>query len=115
MGIVHVLKPGGEEQTWPASTLPERDALMELVEGHLEYVKVLYKGKPTYMVVNDVGALTGPGGTPPLPINWDATEIYHAATLKRAELGEDISCFGPRCDWPKIHGVAVVLENIHVP
>ena len=110
MGTVHVYYTGNGQQEWEADRVPNREDLKRLVGGDIEYVSVLYKGKPTKMVVNESGAVQDP----PLPVNEKATEIYHAASLARKERGEDIRVLGPQRTWPKIHGVAVVLEDIHV-
>lgn len=110
MGIIHVIQPDGLEQTWEADTPPEPERLRKIVAGDIEYVSVLYKEEYTYMVVNELGAIMDP----PLPVNVAATRIYHANNHARARRGDDMSSFGPSESWPKIHGVAVVLEGMHI-
>lgn len=110
MGTIHVIRPDGEEETWEANTPPERDRLSELVGGDPYYAVVLYKGKRTYMVVEDASAIKDP----PWPVNEAATRIYHANNRARIKRGDDLSSFGPPGSWPKIHGTAVVLEGIHI-
>lgn len=104
MGTVHVYEPDGGYRHWEANTLPERTELVKLVGGHLEYVHVLFNEKPTYMVVNETGAIQ----RPPLPVNHAATDVYWNASRRR---GQEPN---PKT-WPRIHGTAVVLEDIHVP
>ena len=110
MGMIHVIRPDGEEETWEANTPPERGRLQEIVGNSIEYVAVLYKRERTYMVVNETGAIQDP----PLPVNEAATRIYHANNRARIKRGEDLSSFGPPHTWPKVHGVVVVLEGIHI-
>ena len=82
---------------------PMYNRLKEIVDGDVEYVHVLYDGEPKYMVVNEIGAVMDP----PLPINKEASHIYHAATMRRENISKE-SAFS---DMPKIHGDAVVLYD----
>ena len=104
-GTIHWIDTEGGERCEPSDTPPSREQLRTFVKGNIETCWVLYKGRRTAMIVNEDGAIaTDERG--PLPVNLAASKIYAAASAMR---GED---YVPRT--PRIHGNAVVLENIPV-
>lgn len=103
-GRIHWLRVDGGEIIEPADRIPARQTLQKFVEGGIEYVWVLYQGRRTCMVVNELGAVPTDERNP-LPVNLAASAIYAAASRKPDQ---------PPTGLPRIHGNAVVLENIHV-
>lgn len=101
-GMVHWIDTEGGERSERSDTPPTREALRLFVQGEIEHVWVLYKGRRTCMIVNETGRLRS-GERGPLPVNLAASKIYAAA-----------SHHDSRSIVPEIHGNAVVLENIHV-
>ncbi len=129
MGMIHYLPiRGNPELIRESSEAPTLTEMQEFVEGYIEHVNVLYKGKRTTMIVNDEGAVKG------LPVNEAATKIYWAASAARGidladkeqrekDQNEFWAKFGniPRIDLnpnpdqpPMIHGNAIVLEGIEM-
>ena len=126
MGFIHWLTPDGSERIDGANKAPPLKEMQDFVDGFVEHVSVLYKGKRASMFVHDEGAIIG------LPINEAATKIYWAASAARGidladkeqrQKAEDEfwGRFGniprldlnPRPDQPPfIHGNAIVLEDI---
>lgn len=107
----YIYRPGQERETREIEMAAEpgyvaiRDVVLPLLEGatDLEHVSVLFEGMPTDMFVDELGAIPF-RERGPLPVNEEATAIYHAAGLRRA----------PRADtstWPQIHGTAVVFAR----
>lgn len=98
----HVYRPGKPvehaEKLWTGSFSEIKPLINELVEGRLEHVAVLFNGKRADMFVEEHSAGN-------MPVNDEATKIYHAASLSR-EPKADTS------DWPKVYGVAVVFDQI---
>lgn len=101
MGTIHWISVDGSERTEQSAKWPSLEALNKFVGGYIEVVRVLYKKKPTTMIVNEQGATNWQPGYP-LPVNKAATEIYHAFTISR----------GLPAPEAKIHGAAVILEGI---
>jgi hypothetical protein len=103
-GKIHWLRADGGEVIEPADSVPARQALQKFVEGGIEFVWVLYKERRTCMVVNELGA-NHTEERSPLPVNLAASTIYAAASRRRN---------APPSGIPRIHGNAVLLENIQV-
>ena len=83
-------------------------ALENIVRGHIEYVRVLYKGEERYLIVNDTGSIQRPR----LSINKAASLIYHAAWCKEHDMRpEDTFRLGL---LQPIHGIAVILHDVQV-
>lgn len=106
MGIMRIMKTDDthfdEECADTYQGQPEmRTRLQEIVDGDVEIVWVLYKGRRTGMIVNDRGATV----QNLLPVNKPASEIYHNATALR----EGMSASEAFEKLPKIHGDAVLL------
>jgi hypothetical protein len=71
---------------------------------HFEHVSVLWDGKPADMFVDENGAVHGMA----LPVNEEATKIYHAASIKRDNLRAPSGIISGA---PKIHGTAVIFNR----
>lgn len=109
MSQMVIIRADGTETTEPFPKVWDGDRetskkLREIIGGWIEYVHVLYKDKPTYMVVNEEGALMQ------LPVNLKATEIYHEATRRRTGMSKR-AAMGSLA-W--IYGDVVVLEGVKV-
>lgn len=98
---LHILFVNGEVVTCQQKTLPSRTELQKIVDGDIEYVNVLFKGKKSTMIVNEIGAKN-----PPLPVNARATAIYCTHSLKTEPFVFDI------LNSPLIHGTVVLLDGI---
>lgn len=98
MGTIHFLAASGESRTESATAIPSTEVCEEFLAGDRELVWVVFKGKRTCMLVNENGIALG------LPVNDAATEIYRAWPRSRGMYVED----------RRIHGNAMVLEDIHV-
>lgn len=98
----HVYRPGRPvehcEHVWDKKFSSLKPMINKLVEGNLEHVAVLHEGRRADMFVEGDGAGV-------LPVNEEATKIYHANSLSR-EPGADTS------GWPKIYGTAVLFDQI---
>lgn len=109
-GITIIRADGRREyQEFPSIYRGQEDAMEQLktiVGGWVELVHVLYNGKPTYMVVNEEGAIL----QPPLPINIDATDIYHNATMIREKMTRELA----RATLAHIHGDVALLTGVIV-
>jgi hypothetical protein len=103
MGTIIIHRPDGMEMR-KASAPPTNKELSEIVGGFPELVHVLYRGKRAQMFVNEDGHRLG------LAPNIEATRIYHAASVNRANLPEGTILTGV----PIIVGPAVVLDGADV-
>lgn len=120
MGYIHYFDTEGNESIEDAREPLSLEEMQAYVGGYIELVHVLYKDKPTYMVVHDEGRILG------LPINEKATDIYLEASRRNPErakelereweaMGAKIIKLDPRPDLPRaIHGPAIVYEDIHI-
>jgi hypothetical protein len=108
---LQILRVGHERETREADLAAEpgfnelNRLILPLLEGaeNMEHVSVLFDGWPADMFVDEEGAVpTRSRG--PLPVNRAATEIYHAASLRR-DPNADTS------EWPRIHGTAVLFAR----
>jgi len=111
MGTMKILKTDGTQTDEECVDVYEgqssmRERLKEIVGGDIEHVHVLYEEKPAYMVVNETGAVQ----SPPLPVNKEASHIYHAASAKREGLTLD-QAFN---EYPPVHGDVAVLFDCKV-
>lgn len=99
----HFYKADGtaEEHQIDVGALP-MDQIKEFVEGDVEFVSVLFNGKPAHMIVNDIGAMIG------LPINERATTIYHENIQLQCQ---DRGMPYHRGNFSFIYGNAVVFEG----
>ncbi len=88
---VHIAKQDDE---------PDWDVMRKYVDGYLEHVSVLYKGKSAHMYVNEEGLIHG------LPTNPRATAVYFAAARQRGEV--------PELESPGIAGPAILLVDIPI-
>lgn len=106
MGTMRILKTDGTQfdeecdDVYEGQT-PMRDRLKAIVGGDIEPVHVLYEGKPVYMIVHGEGAVLNP----PLPVNKEASHIYHAWSAEQEGLTLD-QAFN---EFPKVHGDAALL------
>lgn len=83
-----------------AVTVTTLDALLRpLLADDFEHVTVLWRGRRADMFVGENST------RPDVPVNNAATSIYRAATLARAPDTDPESL-------PRIHGVAVLFEEI---
>lgn len=112
---LQILRANGkiEHRTVELPDEPEYEQLRAIIEpivseqrgrpAGFEHVAVLGKDRnPTDMFVDEFGALP-----PALPINDNATRVYHRASIER---GEFVSArAGIIADAPKIHGDAVLF------
>ncbi len=98
----HVYRPGQPvehgEKLWLGSFSEIKPMINEFVEGRLEHVAVLFNGRRADMFVEEHSAGN-------LPINEEATKIYHASSLSRDPTADTR-------DWPKVYGVAVLFDQI---
>jgi hypothetical protein len=80
----------------PADVPPDLQRMQDYVEGHIEVVHVMFKGKRTQMLVNEEGLITAK------PFNMRATSLYHLASIQ------------DRGEFPNspIVGNAIVLEDL---
>ena len=106
MGKMKIIKADGTQFDEECADTYEgqdsmRGRLQEIVGGDIEHIHVLYKEKPTYMIVNETGAVQNP----PLPINKAASHIYH--TWAAQQEGKTIEqAFN---EMPPIHGDVALL------
>ena len=96
MKQIHWITPNGEEILEPTDTAPTLEAMQKYVEGDIEVVNCLFHGKPTQMIVNDVGMINHQA------LNWKATSVYHCNWIHRE---------GKIPDSP-ICGKAILLEEL---
>ena len=99
MGTVIVIDVKGAELHTPSNKVPELEWMQGIVGGYIERVHVHYKGKPTWMIVNEEGLLKG------LPINQKATDIY----LTHARI-QGMEVLPGAC----IVGAVIILEGIRM-
>jgi len=99
----HLLHPDGRviDSEVPDGVRLDHAALAAFVDGDIEYVAVLFNGKPATMIVNEMGAVSNP----PLAPNARATAIYWAATIQGVT-GVPFNAL----EDPLIYGPAVLLE-----
>jgi hypothetical protein len=83
-----------------------RKRLKEIVGGDIEHVFVEYNGERACMIVNETGAVQDPQ----LPINLEATRIYHTYPARVNDIPLD-DYFE---DNPKIYGDVVLLDGVRV-
>jgi hypothetical protein len=104
MGTVHIIKASGEvSQQTNVYAEPPREMLQAVVGGEwLEWVWVLFGGKRTRMIVNEVGGIS----EPQLPPNPFATAIYWANIIDQGRV--------PDADAAWIFGDVVLLDGIAV-
>lgn len=103
---VHVIHPDGVVRDVELIGL-DNPSLRNFVGGNIEYVAVLFNGKPATMIVNETGAVRDSEINPtgPMQPNARATAIYWTATIiKRTGVP-----FDP-LRGPMIHGTAVLIE-----
>jgi len=96
MSTIHYISADGSTRTEAATAAPDVGSCELYLGGDREWVHVLFKGKRTRMLVNENGIALG------LPINAEATEIYHAWPRSK---GMDVT-------GRHIHGNAILLEGI---
>ena len=103
---VHVIQPDGVVRDVELIGL-DKPSLRNFVGGDIEYVAVLFNGKPATMIVNEIGAVRNSeiNQTGPMQPNARATAIYWTATI----IGRTGVHFNPLKD-PMIHGTAVLVE-----
>lgn len=106
MGTMKILKTDGTQYDEQCDDIYEgqksmRGRLMEIVDGNTEHVHVLYKNEPVYMIVNETGAIQ----KPPLPVNKEASHIYHTNMAGQ----EGLTIEQAFIEYPKIHGDVVLL------
>lgn len=111
MSKMIILKTNGDRRE---SVFPEiysgqnglRKQLQEIVGGDIEFVTVLYNDQRTTMVVNETGAIQNP----PLPVNKEASHIYHTAQSRRDGITLDVAFR----EYPRIHGDVAILDGVKV-
>ena len=106
MGKMKILKTDGSKYDEECADVyegqkPMRNRLMGIVGGYIEHVRVLYQNKYMYMIVNETGAVQ----KPPLPVNKEASHIYHTNMAEH----EGLTIEQAFIEYPKIHGDAVLL------
>ena len=108
--ILRPHKPDPEVRSCDLPRDPGYDRLKVIIEpvlqedrptAHLEHVSVLFDGKPTDMFVDDCGALEG------LPVNAQATRIYHAFSISQGIAHEGGIIPGA----PLIFGTAIIFDR----
>ena len=104
MGKLHIYRAGWMRPTViERDTPPTREEAKQILGNGCEYVElvsVLFKGKPAQMLVDEDFQAKD------LPTNWDATDIYMAATRAGRS--------GAPKDSPThfIQGTAIVMEGL---
>lgn len=99
----HIIPPEGEIRHEDLVAAPTLNWMRDRIGGgYVEYVSVLYQGRPTTMLVDEEGATNFRPGYP-LPVNERATEIYWEASRRRGVRHDHNS--------PRVYGTAVVLEG----
>lgn len=77
MGQIVRLNTDGAPVITEAHKHPTLEELQEIVGGYIEIVYVMYGGKRIQMIVNEDGHAMS------LPLNREATHIYHATAALR--------------------------------
>lgn len=107
---LHTIYPDGRvaDSEWKDDVDLSIHALKQAVGGNIEFVTVIFNGKPATMIVNEIGASTDPAVNPSgqLPANARATAIYWTATI-RGITGQP---FNP-LEMPMVHGTVVLVEK----
>lgn len=97
MGTLHYYHADGSYDTRRAADCPPLEDLQSFVGGYVECVWVLFNEKRCAMFVNEDGHRLN------LPVNLQATKIYHEAALRKGRINPN-----------PILGNAMVLEDIVV-
>ena len=102
---MHIINVDGSVISSECAAYPGSRMMRDIVRGDIEFVRVLYQGKVTRMIVNENGAM----GPRPLRPNARATAIYWTATCT----GQTPAPFEPLTD-PMVHGIAVLFEDVSI-